>query len=85
MKAKGRQGFGWRLWSTKGLYAMYDIFSDFKVASRKVAPTRQAINFDKKSLGKRSALNAHAAFDEAGGGNISSDLMRHCSTLPVRT
>jgi hypothetical protein len=25
---------------------------------------------DKKSLGKRSALNAHAAFDEAGAGNI---------------
>ena len=27
-------------------------------------------SFDKKSLGKRSALNAHAAFDEAGGGNM---------------
>jgi len=25
---------------------------------------------NKKSLGKRSALNAHAAFDEAGGGNM---------------
>jgi len=25
---------------------------------------------DKKSLGKRSALNAHAAFNEAGGGNM---------------
>lgn len=24
---------------------------------------------DKKPLGKRSALNAHAAFDEAGAGN----------------
>eukprot|EP01035_Chromulina_nebulosa_P010140 gene10140-13642_t len=44
MKAKGKQGFGWKEWSTKGLYA--------------------------KSLGKRSALNAHAAFDEAGGGNM---------------
>ena len=29
-------------------------------------------NFNKKSLGKRSALNAHAAFDEAGGGNMIS-------------
>jgi hypothetical protein len=41
------------------------------------------INLHKKSLGKRSALNAHAAFDVAGGGNIDSSLMRHCSTLPV--
>jgi len=39
MKAKGRQGFGWTLWSTKGLYAMYKIYSDFKVAPRKVTPT----------------------------------------------
>lgn len=39
MKAKGRQGFGWKLWSTKGLYAMYNIYSDFKVAPRKVTPT----------------------------------------------
>ena len=36
---------------------------------------------DEKTLGKRSALNAHAAFDEAGGGNIDLNLMRHCSTL----
>jgi len=39
MKAKGRQGFGWTLWSTKGLYAMYNIYSDFRVAPRKVTPT----------------------------------------------
>ena len=26
---------------------------------------------DLKSLGKRSALNAHAAFDEAGAGNTT--------------
>jgi hypothetical protein len=40
---------------------------------------------DLKSLGKRSALNAHAAFDEAGGGNMDEHyLMRLCSTLPVR-
>ena len=41
------------------------------------------INLHKKSLGKRSALNAHAAFDVAGGGNMDCSLMRHCSTLPV--
>lgn len=38
MKAKGKQGFGWMLWSTKGLYAMYNIYSNFKVSPRKVAP-----------------------------------------------
>ncbi len=37
-QAKGRLGFGWTLWSTKGLYAMYNIYSDFKVAPRKVTP-----------------------------------------------
>lgn len=30
---------------------------------------------DEKSLGKRSALNAHAAFDVAGTGNITSALL----------
>jgi hypothetical protein len=45
----------------------------------------QGYKLDEKSLGKRSALNAHAAFDEAGGGNmIEKALMRHCSILPVR-
>lgn len=39
MKAKGKQGFGWKQWSTKGLYAIYNIYSDFKVAPRKFAPT----------------------------------------------
>jgi len=38
MKAKGKQGFGWKQWSTKGLYAMYNIYSDFKVSPRKVVP-----------------------------------------------
>lgn len=39
MKAKGKQGFGWKQWSTKGLYAVYTIYSDFKVTPRKVVPT----------------------------------------------
>lgn len=39
MKAKGRKGFGWKRWSTKGLYAMYNIYSDFKTAPRKFVPT----------------------------------------------
>ncbi len=29
------------------------------------------ISLDMKSIGKRSALNAHAAFDEAGAGNVT--------------
>ena len=40
MKAKGKQGFGWKRWSTKGLYAVYNIYSDFKVSPRKVVPVR---------------------------------------------
>ena len=40
MKAKGKQGFGWKQWSTKGLYAVYNIYSDFKLSPRKVAPAR---------------------------------------------
>lgn len=39
MRAKGKQGFGWTRWSTKGLYAIYNIYSNFKVAPRKFAPT----------------------------------------------
>ena len=40
MKARGKQGFGWKQWSTKGLYAIYNIYSNFKVAPRKFVPTR---------------------------------------------
>lgn len=40
---------------------------------------------DAKPSGKRSALNAHAAFDEAGDGNmVEEEPMRHRSTLPMR-
>lgn len=39
MKARREKGFGWKRWSTKGLFAMYNIYNDFKVAPRKVAPT----------------------------------------------
>jgi len=39
MKAKRMKGFGWKRWSTKGIYAVYNIYSDFKVTQRKVAPT----------------------------------------------
>lgn len=39
MKARKEKGFGWKRWSTGGLYAMYNIYNDFTVARRKVAPT----------------------------------------------
>lgn len=40
MNAKGKRGFGWKRWSTKGLYAIYNIYSNFKVSPRKFAATR---------------------------------------------
>jgi len=39
MRAKGKQGFGWKQWSTKGLYAKYNIYSNFKVSPRNFVPT----------------------------------------------
>jgi len=39
MRAKGKSGFGWTLWSTRGHYAIYNIYSDFRVTPRKIAPT----------------------------------------------
>ncbi len=39
--------------------------------------------FNQKSLGKRSVLNALAAFDEAGAETRSEKFVRQCSTLPV--
>lgn len=39
MRAKGKQGFGWKQWSTKGIYAKYNIYSNFKVSPRKFVPT----------------------------------------------
>jgi RNA-directed DNA polymerase len=44
MRAKGKQGFGWKQWSTKGIYAKYNIYSNFKVSPRKFVPTCKAIN-----------------------------------------
>jgi RNA-directed DNA polymerase len=44
MRAMKRKGYGWKRWSTKGLFAIYNIFSDFKVARWKANPKRQADN-----------------------------------------
>ncbi|HVW99497.1 MAG TPA: group II intron reverse transcriptase/maturase [Candidatus Babeliaceae bacterium] len=40
MRAMKRKGYGWKRWSTRGLFAMYNIYSDFKVASWKAKPAR---------------------------------------------
>lgn len=40
MRAMKRPGYGWKKWSTRGLFAMYNIYSDFKVASWKAKPVR---------------------------------------------
>ena len=31
MRAKGKRGFGWKQWSTRGLLAVYNIYRDFKL------------------------------------------------------
>jgi RNA-directed DNA polymerase len=31
MRAKGKRGFGWKQWSTPGLFAAYNIYRDFKL------------------------------------------------------
>lgn len=40
MRAKGKGGFGWKRWSTTGLFAMYNIYNDFKLARRKARPVQ---------------------------------------------
>ena len=44
MRAMKRKGYGWKRWSTTGLFAIYNIFCDFKVARWKANPKRQAEN-----------------------------------------
>jgi RNA-directed DNA polymerase len=38
MRAMMRGGYGWKRWSTTGLMAMYNIYSDFKLTGWKAAP-----------------------------------------------
>ena len=44
MRAMKRQGYGWKRWSTTGLFAIYNIFSDFKIAQWKVKSKQKADN-----------------------------------------
>lgn len=38
MRAMMRGGYGWKRWSTIGLFAMYNVYSDFKLTGWKAAP-----------------------------------------------
>jgi len=40
MRSKGQKGYGWKQWSTKGLFAVYNIYNDFKLTRVAVAPDR---------------------------------------------
>ena len=42
--------------------------------SESLSSTIGPINLDEKLLGKRSAGNLHAAFDEAGAGNVTKEV-----------
>lgn len=39
-----RQGYGWKRWSIKGLFAIYNIYTDIKLTRWKANPKRQASN-----------------------------------------
>lgn len=43
MRSKGRSGFGWKRWSTRTLWAIYNVYADFEVRYWKASPTRKAV------------------------------------------
>jgi RNA-directed DNA polymerase len=43
MRSKGRQGFGWKRWSTTMLWSLYNVYSDFHVRYWKAAPAKKAV------------------------------------------
>ena len=81
LRARNRQGFGWARWSRGWLYqnseAVRWLPSDSTSAesrSGRIGP----IILEAKQTGERSAGNPHAAFDEAGAGNVARP--RWCDT-----
>ena len=76
MGARKRHGFGWKRWSRRWLYERLGLYGDYRVrwpqAAAKALPTGIGrITLDVKQAGKRSAGKPHAAFDEAGAGNVT--------------
>ena len=75
MRARKRQGFGWKRWSRRWLYDTLGLFGSYRVhRSRqlrlKALPARIGpITLGMKRAGVRSAGNPHAAYDEAEVGN----------------
>jgi len=65
------------------LYITYIATLKWLLGSLESGSSKIGYKHYEKSLRKRSTLNAHAAFDEPGGGNMDYNLMRHCSNLPV--
>ena len=62
-----RKDFGWKKWS-----------SQWFIIGESNSSAIGHINLGKKHIGKRSVGNQHAAFDEAGTGNV--EWLRYCDT-----
>jgi RNA-directed DNA polymerase len=74
LRARKRKGFGWTRWSRQWLYETLRLFNGYRIRRPlpKVAPGRIGpISLGVKQTGERSAGNLHAAFDEAGAGNVA--------------
>ena len=55
-----RKGFGWKKWSSQCI-----------IVGESNSSTISHINLGVKHIGKRSAGKPHAAFEEAGAGNVA--------------
>lgn len=77
MQARKAKGFGWKRWSSECIYETLGLYSDYRIRYYvpKALPAQYVINFGKNLLGKRSAGNPHAAFDEAGIGNVNMGIL----------
>ncbi|GBN28907.1 Putative uncharacterized protein YkfC [Araneus ventricosus] len=73
---KMRKGFGWKRWSKEWISKL-GLYSDYRIRyyEPKAQPVQYVINFGKNLLGKRSAGKPHAAFDEAGAGNVNMGIL----------
>ena len=79
--ARKRQGFGWTRWSRGWLYQNSRAVQRLPGGSTRTesrAGRIGPISLGAKQTGERSAGNPHAAFDEAGAGNVARS--RWCDT-----
>jgi hypothetical protein len=61
------KGFGWKKWSSQS-----------NITGESNSSAIGHINLGMKHIGKRSVGNPHAAFEEAGTGNV--EWLRYCDT-----